>query len=97
MIDQPFSPAIGRGRITTLSLRNNRGSRRLPIGVPLGAARPGCGYAAIYVAIKQGYVASAGLNVEHIKSQSGPAARNQLPLSAGQFSPPPRFERPLWR
>jgi len=40
-------------------------------------------YAAIYVALKKGYFARAGLNVEHINSQSGP--RGKQMLSANQI------------
>jgi NitT/TauT family transport system substrate-binding protein len=50
---------------------------------PVGAAGLDVAYAAIYVAIKKGYFAQAGLNVEHLNSQSGP--RGKQMLSAGQI------------
>jgi NitT/TauT family transport system substrate-binding protein len=49
----------------------------------IGAAGLDVAYAAIYVAIKKGYFAQAGLNVEHINSQSGP--RGKQMLSANQI------------
>jgi NitT/TauT family transport system substrate-binding protein len=49
----------------------------------LGAAGLDVAYATIYVAIKKGYFADAGLEVEHINSQSGP--RGKQMLSANQI------------
>lgn len=50
---------------------------------PIGAAGLDVAYAALYVAIKKGYLAEAGLAPEHINSQSGP--RGKQMLSAGQI------------
>jgi NitT/TauT family transport system substrate-binding protein len=49
--------------------------------VSVGAAGLDVAYAAIYVAIKKGYFAQAGLNVEHINSQSGPRGKQMLSAS----------------
>lgn len=51
--------------------------------VSVGAAGLDVAYATIYVAIKKGYFAEAGLDVEHINSQSGP--RGKQMLSANQI------------
>jgi NitT/TauT family transport system substrate-binding protein len=49
--------------------------------VSVGAAGLDVAYAAIYVAIKKGYFAQAGLAVEHINSQSGPRGKQMLSAS----------------
>jgi len=49
--------------------------------VSVGAAGLDVAYAAIYVAIKKGYFTQAGLNVEHINSQSGPRGKQMLSAS----------------
>lgn len=49
--------------------------------VSVGAAGLDVAYAAIYVAIKKGYFEQAGLNVEHINSQSGPRGKQMLSAS----------------
>ncbi|MEP9378293.1 ABC transporter substrate-binding protein [Aquabacter sp. CN5-332] len=51
--------------------------------VTFGVASLDVSYAAIYAALKKGYFAEAGLNVEHLNSQSGP--RSKQMLSAGQI------------
>jgi len=51
--------------------------------IAVGGAGLDVAYAAIYVALKKGYFAQAGLNVEHINSQSGP--RGKQMLSANQI------------
>ncbi len=60
------------------------GKARAAEALSVGAAGLDVAYAAIYVAIKKGYFTQAGLNVEHINSQSGP--RGKQMLSAGQIS-----------
>src|SRR5882757_7365139 len=47
----------------------------------VGAAGLDVAYAAIYVAIKKGYFTQAGLDVEHINSQSGPRGKQMLSAS----------------
>jgi NitT/TauT family transport system substrate-binding protein len=49
--------------------------------VSVGAAGLDVAYAAIYVAIKKGYFAQAGLEVEHLNSQSGPRGKQMLSAS----------------
>jgi NitT/TauT family transport system substrate-binding protein len=49
--------------------------------VSVGAAGLDVAYAAIYVAIKKGYFTQAGLDVEHINSQSGPRGKQMLSAS----------------
>ncbi|MFG1464005.1 ABC transporter substrate-binding protein [Xanthobacter sp. DSM 24535] len=50
--------------------------------VTFGVASLDVSYAFIYAALKKGYFAEAGLDVEHLNSQSGP--RTKQMLSAGQ-------------
>ncbi|MFG1426311.1 ABC transporter substrate-binding protein [Roseixanthobacter glucoisosaccharinicivorans] len=50
--------------------------------VTFGVASLDASYAFIYAALKKGYFAEAGLDVEHLNSQSGP--RTKQMLSAGQ-------------
>ncbi len=59
------------------------GKARAAEALSVGAAGLDVAYAAIYVAIKKGCFTQAGLNVEHINSQSGP--RGKQMLSAGQI------------
>src|ERR1700730_2822191 len=49
--------------------------------ISIGAAGLDVAYAAIYVAIKKSYFAQAGLDVEHINSQSGPRGKQMLSAS----------------
>ncbi|MFS8037800.1 ABC transporter substrate-binding protein [Xanthobacter sp. AM11] len=51
--------------------------------VIFGVASLDVSYAFIYAALKKGYFAAAGLDVEHLNSQSGP--RTKQMLSAGQI------------
>lgn len=51
--------------------------------VIFGVASLDVGYASIYAALKKGYFKDAGLDVEHLNSQSGP--RTKQMLSAGQI------------
>jgi NitT/TauT family transport system substrate-binding protein len=46
--------------------------------IAIGAAGADAAYAAIYVAIKNGYFAEEGLNTEHVDSQSGPRGKQML-------------------